>query len=53
MLKEDTIISKKEARKLLSKRLQQKLTDDQVEAMVVRLESIAREFIRSTVPKND
>ena len=44
------IISVKEARKLLSKNMQ-RLTDDQVETMVVLLESIAREFIQESVPR--
>ena len=44
----DAIISVKEARKLLPKGLRE-LSDDQVEIIVHRLESIARHFITSQV----
>ena len=44
----DAIISVKEARKLLGKDLR-KLSDEQVEIVVHRLESIARHFITSRV----
>ena len=44
----DAIISVKEARKLLGKDLRQ-LSDEQVEIIVHRLDSIARHFITSRV----
>jgi hypothetical protein len=46
------VISIKEARKLLPKKLERRLSDDEVEHIVVKLEAIAREFIRLSVPKN-
>jgi hypothetical protein len=46
-----TIISVKEAKKLISSNLRKKLSDEQVEVMATLLESIAREYINSTIPK--
>lgn len=46
------IISIKEARKKLPVKLRNELTDEQVQHLIVRLEAIAREFIRNTVPKS-
>jgi hypothetical protein len=44
----DLVITVKEARKLLGKDLRE-LTDDQVETIITRLDSIARNFIASRV----
>lgn len=48
---QNAIISVKEAKKKLSPDVKTKLSDDQVEFIVAKLESIAREFIGTSVPK--
>lgn len=48
---QQAIISLKEAKKKLSPEVKANLTDDQIEFIVAKLESIAREFIKSTIPK--
>lgn len=47
----DPIITVKEARKLLGTEFKQ-FSDDEIERLIVLLESIARETIRSSVPKH-
>lgn len=49
---QQTIISLKEAKKKLSPDVRAKLTDDQIEFIVAKLESIAREFITSSIPNS-
>lgn len=49
---QQAIISLKEAKKKLSPEVKAKLTDDQIEFIVAKLESIAREFITSSIPKS-
>jgi hypothetical protein len=46
------IISIKEARKKLPKHLREQLSDEQVKFIIVRLQSIAREFIDCSVPQS-
>lgn len=48
---QQAIISLKEAKKKLSPEVKANLTDDQIEFIVAKLESIAREFITSSIPK--
>lgn len=47
------IISLKEAKKKLSPEVKANLTDDQIVFIVTKLESIAREFIECSIPKNN
>jgi len=49
---EQAIISLKEAKKKLSPEVKADLSDDQIEFIVAKLESIAREFIKSSIPKS-
>ena len=49
---QQAIISVKEAKKKLSPEVKANLTDDQIEFIVAKLESIAREFIKTTIPKS-
>jgi len=48
---QQAIISVKEAKKKLSPDVKAKLTDSQIEFIITKLESIAREHIRNSVPK--
>ena len=43
-------ISVKEAKKLLGVNVKTKLSDEQIETMIVLLDSIAHEYIQSMVP---
>jgi hypothetical protein len=49
---QQAIISLKEAKKKLSPEVKANLTDDQIVFIVTKLESIAREFITSWIPKS-
>ncbi|HVC36557.1 MAG TPA: hypothetical protein VNE40_03935 [Candidatus Dormibacteraeota bacterium] len=53
LIQPQLIISIKEARKKLPKHLRERLTDEQVEFIIIRLQSIASEFIHSSVPQNE
>jgi hypothetical protein len=48
---QQAIISLKEAKKKLSSEVKANLTDEQIVFIVAKLESIAREFITSSIPK--
>ena len=50
LIQPELIISIKEARKKLPKHLREKLSDEQVEFIIVRFQSIAREYIECSVP---
>lgn len=49
---QQAIISVKEAKKKLSPEVKAKLSDEQIEFVITKLEAIAREYIKSSVPEH-